>query len=78
MTTTDIGPRDVRLGTRYRVAILDSRRLIREGVALLLGDFPDVEVVGYDGPCHRRVERRRAQRDRGICLSVRIGHGDEL
>jgi len=61
-----------------RVAVVDDERLVRDGIALILGVEPDIEVVGEAGSGVEALEVTRATRPDVVLMDIRMPEMDGL
>jgi DNA-binding NarL/FixJ family response regulator len=61
-----------------RVAVVDDERLVRDGISLILGVEPDIEVVGEAGSGVEAIEVTRAARPDVVLMDIRMPEMDGL
>ena len=61
------------MSKRIRVLCVDDHRLVREGIALIIGRQPDMEVVGSAQTGQEAVEMFQAQRPDVTLMDLQLG-----
>lgn len=75
MTLPD-GARDAPPGERIRVLICDDHRVVAEGLAMVLGAQPDMDVVGVAGGVAEVCEMEAALRPDVVLMDYALPDGD--
>jgi DNA-binding NarL/FixJ family response regulator len=61
---------------RIRVCVVEDNRLMRDGLARLLGAYPDVEIVASAGDAHTATQQLRDAKPQVVLLDAALANGD--
>ncbi len=61
---------------RIRVLCVDDHRIVREGIALIIEQQPDMTVVGAAATCAEAIERFREHRPDVTLMDLQLGERD--